>query len=129
MARHDGTDNLQPVRTEEEARAKGRAGGIASGKARRKKRALLESARAVLESDMPEKMAKTIEKMFGKLEEDDGNIFAAMVAVMAKEALSGNVGAFNSLKDLAARIDDKQSEREVEDDPLTKSLEEMAKEL
>ena len=33
-----GTDNLQPVQSEEEAREKGRKGGLASGKSRRRKR-------------------------------------------------------------------------------------------
>ena len=32
------TDNLQPVQSEEEAREKGRKGGLASGKSRRRKR-------------------------------------------------------------------------------------------
>ena len=36
-------ENLQPVRTEEEAREKGRAGGIASGKARREKKLFKEA--------------------------------------------------------------------------------------
>ena len=35
-----GIDNLIPVRSEEEARAKGKAGGIASGKARKEKNIL-----------------------------------------------------------------------------------------
>lgn len=37
MPRHDGTPNLNPVRTKEEARERGIAGGKSSGEARRKK--------------------------------------------------------------------------------------------
>ena len=35
--------NLNPVRSEDEARRKGRAGGIASGKARREKKMMRET--------------------------------------------------------------------------------------
>lgn len=42
--------NLKPVRTKEEARAKGKAGGIASGIARRKKRDLRFALLALMEN-------------------------------------------------------------------------------
>lgn len=44
-------DNLDPVRTKEEARARGRNGGIASGEARRRKKAFREWLEDQLESD------------------------------------------------------------------------------
>ena len=39
-----GQENLKFIKSTEEAREKGRAGGIASGKARRRKRAMREAA-------------------------------------------------------------------------------------
>lgn len=39
--------NLKPVRTKEEARVRGRAGGIASGKARRKKKTIRDTLLAL----------------------------------------------------------------------------------
>lgn len=42
-------DNLIPIRSEEEAREKGRKGGIASGEARRRRKTLREELLALLE--------------------------------------------------------------------------------
>lgn len=49
--------NLKPVRSEEEARAKGRKGGVASGKARRKKKTIQNILTALCDSkcsDIPQ---------------------------------------------------------------------------
>ena len=46
----DGKQNLTPVRTKEEARERGRNGGIKSGEARRKKKSLKEMAKYLMES-------------------------------------------------------------------------------
>lgn len=129
MAKRGNIDNLDPVRSNEEARKRGRNGGIASGKARRKKKSLLECARTVLEADIPEKQYKTIEKMVGGLDEAENTLFTASVAVMMNKALSGDVKAFNAIKDIVAQIEDQAFTREIMDDPLTKALEELAKEL
>lgn len=47
--------NLKPVRTVEEAREKGRAGGIASVKARREKKSAREFAEAALNAEVTDK--------------------------------------------------------------------------
>ena len=47
---YDGRNNLQPVKTSEEAREKGRAGGIASGKARREKATMKATLEMLLNS-------------------------------------------------------------------------------
>lgn len=129
MAKKGNIDNLDPVRTNEEARKRGRNGGIASGVARRKKKSLLECARTVLEADIPEKQYKSIEKMVGSLSGDENTLFTASVAVMMNKALSGDVKAFNAIKDIVAQIEDQAFTREIMDDPLTKALEELGKEL
>lgn len=134
MAKRDGNiKNLKPLgdseRTKEEQRKIQVAGGIASGKARRKKKGLLECARTVLEADIPEKQYKSIEKMVGGLEEEENTLFTASVAVMMNKALSGDVKAFNAIKDIVAQIEDQQFAREIIDDPLTKALEELGEQL
>ena len=48
MARH-GLENLRPVKTKEEARERGRNGGIASGEAKRKKKTMKELFEVALE--------------------------------------------------------------------------------
>lgn len=69
-------DNLNPIRTEEEAREKGRAGGIASGEARREKKLFKEA----------------IEKRLGKSLDD-------IVEAMINESMKGNVQATTFLRD------------------------------
>lgn len=130
MAKRKGNiDNLKPVQSKEEARERGKKGGIASGIARRKKKSLLECARTVLEADIPEKQYKNIENMVGGLKEDENTLFTASVAVMVNKALKGDVHAFNSIKDIVQQIEDQAFTREIMDDPLTKALEELGKEL
>lgn len=48
--------NLKPFLTEEEAREKGRIGGIKSGEARRKKREDIKTAKAIVEALFAEKV-------------------------------------------------------------------------
>lgn len=48
----NGHENLQPVRSEAEAREKGRKGGIASGKARREKRTVRKILTELIEMDI-----------------------------------------------------------------------------
>lgn len=124
-----GTDNLRPVRTKEEARERGRNGGIASGKARRKKSSLKRAAQAVLTTSMPKQVKAQIEKMVGKIDDENDMLYTAAVAVMTKEALSGNVAAFNSLKDIVESIENQIEQDNLEPDPLSASLEELAKTL
>lgn len=51
-------DNLIPVRSEEEAREKGRNGGIASGEARRRKKMLKECFEVLLDKEFKSKDGK-----------------------------------------------------------------------
>ena len=75
--------NLIPVRTESEAREKGKAGGIASGEARRRKKGLRECLMAVLD---------------GK--DADGLTGAEKLASsLMKSALDGNIRAFAEIRD------------------------------
>lgn len=129
MTRHDGTDNLIPFQSAEEAREKGRKGGIASGKARRKKNSLKRAAEAVLTSSMPKQVKQQIEKMVGEIDDENDMLFTAATAVMVKEALSGNVAAYNSLKDIVGAIEDNLLLDETTDDDLSKALEELGQSL
>ena len=70
MPKHDGTPNLKPVKTKEEARERGRAGGIASGKARRKKK-LMASIYAEMLADKYEILVDDETKEKLKLEGED----------------------------------------------------------
>lgn len=102
-------------------------GGIASGKARRKKASLIRSAQTILEADMPKKVKSSIEKLAGTVEDENDSLFTAATAVMVKEALDGNVQAYRELLkavdmiESSVRIDDS-----IDDDAMSASLEEFA---
>lgn len=85
----DGTKNLQPVRTKEEARERGRNGGIASGVARRRKRALREAIDLYLslplaDSNRKKKLAET------GLADDDIDNQMSIIMGLAKAAERGD---------------------------------------
>ena len=58
MPKEDGHKNLKPIRSEEEARIKGKKGGIARGKARLAKKTAREYAIAALEGVIKDKDGK-----------------------------------------------------------------------
>ncbi len=76
-------DNLKPVRTVSEARKKGKAGGIASGEARRRKKDLRECLMAILDG-------KDSEGLTGA---------ERLASTLVKSALAGNVRAFAEIRD------------------------------
>jgi hypothetical protein len=77
--------NLRPVASEEEAREKGRRGGIASGEARRKKASL----RAELE------MLLTM---------NDGAVAKSIAVSMCREAKNGSVAAFKAIAQMIGEM-------------------------
>ncbi len=70
--------NLKPVRTKSEARRRGKKGGIASGKARKERKALREELLLLLSKD------DTQEKVS---------------LALIKQALNGNTKAFEVIRD------------------------------
>ena len=71
-------ENLKPIRTKNEAREKGRKGGIKSGEVRRKRKALREELILLLETN---------------------NYNQKISLAMIKEAKAGNVKAFEVIRD------------------------------
>ena len=121
--------NLKPFRTVEEAREKGRNGGIASGKARRKKASLMRCAQRVLESDIPKELKPNLKKIIGEVEDENDTLFTLAVASMTKEAISGNTSAFAQLKDLVQDMDAAYVDDDMEEDELSRSLRELGESL
>lgn len=127
MAKQGGNhnENLRPVRTKEEARARGRNGGIASGKSKRRKASLLRCAQMVLEADITPAIKSQIEKITGEIDDENDTLFTAAAAVIMKEAISGNVQAFRELKDIVKEIDGLCVEDEEQEDELSRALREL----
>lgn len=88
-----GTDNLKPVQTEEEAREKGRNGGIKSGEARRRKRDVKNAAKMILNLAAQEGSEKNLQAM--GIDEED---FTNRVALLARAYYKGIAGDVNAIK-------------------------------
>lgn len=83
--------NLRPIRTESEARKKGRNGGIASGEARRGKKSLREAMQILMDTDLTGKDGKT---MTGT---------EAMAAKAFQAALKGDWKAWELVRDTSGQ--------------------------
>lgn len=107
--------NLKPIKTlsSEEARARGRNGGIASGKVKKERKLIKENIELLL--SLPIKSGKTKEqlKQLG-IDETEMNNQMALVIAMYQKALKGDVSAFNTLRDtIGQKPVDIQEVREV----------------
>ena len=102
----DGTKNLKPVRTKEEAKERGRNGGVKSGEARRRKRDMKSAAALLLDmAAWGPNMQAQMEQM-GIGEDDMTNQMAVLVSMLV-EAQHGNVRAAEFLRDTAGRNNDR----------------------
>lgn len=89
--------NLQPVRSKEEARKRGRNGGIKSGEVRKARKTMRETILAMLEKEIsPEKLAE-----YGIDSKDmtDNTYQSALIASMLREALNGSEKAMTLVRD------------------------------
>ena len=93
-------NNLIPQnkRTKEEQREIARKGGIASGKARRKKKLIKEQLELLLSLPLKDENAKKKLKQLG-IDVDNLDNQMAMVISMWNKAIKGDVQAFNSIRD------------------------------
>ena len=96
-----GKDNLKPVRSEVEARAKGKAGGIASGKARRERKAMKETLEALL--SMPLKNGKATDldtiKNLATLKGKNITVQEAIMLAQIQKAMKGDTRAAEFVRD------------------------------
>jgi len=92
--------NLIPnsERSPEEVRENGRKGGIASGKARRRKKLIKEQLELLLSLPLKDENAKMKLKQLG-IDADNLDNQMAMIIAIWNKALKGDVQAFNSIRD------------------------------
>ena len=88
----------QSKRTKEEQRKIARQGGIASGKARRRKKLIKEQLELLLSLPLKDENAKRKLKQLGIDADNLDNQMAMIIAIWHK-ALKGDVQAFNSIRD------------------------------
>lgn len=103
-------DNLRPVRTEEEAREKGTKGGIASGRARRRKKAMKERLQEALECSVVNPKAKKLMREIGM--EDGSTNYDAVTASIVDGAIRGLPGYARLLLELIGETgEEKRAEK------------------
>lgn len=102
MAKKD----LIPVRTKEEAKTRGRNGGIKSGEVRRQKKSMREMAKAIMEASVSKQMDSvrdTLSRM--GIEENDMTYQAAVVVRLIQKAMvDGDTGAVRILGELTGEL-------------------------
>ena len=91
--------NLKPVRTKSEARERGRAGGKASGKARRRKADFRKTLNMLLTAEIDSEEWKPILEALGV----ECTLESALNMAMIKEGLAGNVKAYEAVAKYAGQ--------------------------
>lgn len=91
--------NLKPVRTKSEARERGRAGGKASGKARRRKADFRKTLNMLLTAEIDSEEYKPLLEALGV----ECTLESALNMAMIKEGLAGNVKAYEAVAKYAGQ--------------------------
>lgn len=91
--------NLKPVRTKSEARERGRAGGKASGRARRRKADFRKTLNMLLTAEIDSEEYKPILEALGV----ECTLESALNMAMIKEGLAGNVKAYEAVAKYAGQ--------------------------
>lgn len=112
--------NLVPL-TREKAREIGKKGGIASGKAKKKKKLIKEQIELLLSLPLKDEKAKEKLKELG-IDTDNMDNQMAIVISMWKKALKGDVNAFNTLRDTVG-------EKPIDKMEVSKGTDETIKEI
>lgn len=110
-----GEENLIPMteRTEEEARELSRRGGIASGKARRRKKQIKDNLKALMSMPIPDNLRAMLQKN-GMQIDDDSDCSEAMSYMMFLHSLKGNTKMLEILlKQIGEDTDSKRADKEL----------------
>ena len=114
--------NLKPIRTESEAREKGRNGGKKSGEVRRRKRLLKDCMNDLLDLPVNNKGIRNKLSRMGIDAEDMDNRALLTASLFARAVECGDVAAFKEIRDLIG-------ERETSDNAKLDELIEEFKKL
>ena len=94
-------DNLKPVQSKSEARARGKAGGIASGKARREKKAFKATLESLLTMSMQKGKDVSIEEVqnFAEIKGKNISVQDAILIAQVQKAMKGDTRAAEYVRD------------------------------
>lgn len=93
--------NLDPVKSENEARKRGRKGGIASGKARREKKLMRETLDLLLSLTLKDGRSTDVEKIrsLAALKGKNVSVQEAILIAQVQKAMKGNTKAAEYVRD------------------------------
>lgn len=93
--------NLDPVQSKDEARKRGRAGGIASGKARREKKKMRETLEILLSMPMKNGKFADVESIrnFAALKGKNISVQDAIMIAQIQKAMKGDTKAAEYVRD------------------------------
>jgi len=118
--------NLQPVKTKEEARIRGRNGGIKSGEVRRQKKTMRETLENALKIELTKEKLEELGADIG-LMNGETSVLSAIVASTIREAIGGDSKSIQFIRDSIGEkpIDEMHTVNETitqEDTDMMKSL-------
>lgn len=95
----DTSKNLKPCRTTEEARERGRKGGIKSAESKKKKKTLKDIANFLLDMKAPEEFIAKIENLCPELKSEDMTNRLLIMQRQILNALAGDNKSFELIRD------------------------------
>ena len=96
--------DLKPVRTKEEAKARGRHGGIKSGEVRRAQKSMRETAKALMSMEVVGDNNKKNLEAFGIQKGDQNYQTAVVVRLMQKALVEGDTSAIRLIGELTGDL-------------------------
>ena len=97
-------NNLKPVQSKEEARARGRNGGLKSQQVQRERRNAKECMNMILKMKATGKNAKKLMENMGIQDADQQNIMLLMATLFAKASSTGDPSAIKSILEIAGDL-------------------------
>jgi hypothetical protein len=96
-----GKENLRPVKSESEAREKGKKGGIASGRVRREKKAMKDTLETLLSMSLKEGIVEDLSEIqsIAKLEGKNITVQEAIMLKQIQKAIKGDTKAAEYIRD------------------------------
>lgn len=106
-------DNLKPVTSSDEAKERGRNGGIKSGQARKARKQARECMEIILKSKVTREEHIKILSGMGIKEKDRQNIMLLMASLFYKGVSTGDSNTVKSILEISGDLDNGQQETQA----------------
>lgn len=106
-------DNLKPVKSTEEARERGRRGGLKAQQIKRERRKAKECMNMILSLNATGKKSKEMMSKLGIENEEQQNIMLLMSTMFMKAASTGDANAIAKILEIAGDFDADSREKQI----------------